>query len=70
MDLESPTTIVGFHGGSVVWNSPANTEDVGSILVSGKFPGKVNGNSLQYSCLGNPMDGGAGGLQSMQLDTT
>ena len=29
----------------------------------GRFPGKGNGNSLQYSCLGNPMDGG---LQSME----
>ena len=25
----------------------------------GKFPGEGNGNPLQYSCLENPMDGGA-----------
>jgi len=25
----------------------------------GKFPGGGNGNPLQYSCLGNPMDRGA-----------
>ena len=26
---------------------------------SGRFPGEENGNPLQYSCLGNPMDRGA-----------
>ena len=30
-----------------------------SILGSGKSPGGGNGNPLQDSCLGNPMDGGA-----------
>jgi len=30
--------------------------DVGLILGSGRSPGEGNGNSLQYSCLGNPMD--------------
>ena len=25
----------------------------------GRFPGEGNGNPLQYSCLGNPMDRGA-----------
>jgi len=29
--------------------------------------GEGDGTPLQYSCLGNPMDGGAGGLQSMGL---
>ena len=46
-------------GGSVVKNSPANTEDIGSILGSGRSPGERNGNPLQYSCLENPMDRGA-----------
>ena len=32
---------------------------VGSIPGSGRSPGKGNGNLLQYSCLGNPMDKGA-----------
>ena len=32
--------------------------DVGSIPGSGRSPGVGNGNPLQYSCLGNPMDGG------------
>ena len=33
--------------------------DVGSILGSGRSPGKGNGNPLHYSCLGNPTDRGA-----------
>ena len=33
--------------------------DVGSIPESGRSPGGGHGNSLQYSCLGNPMDRGA-----------
>ena len=42
--------------------STSNAGDTGSLLQkqrSGKCPGTVNGNSLQYSCLGNPMDRGA-----------
>ena len=31
----------------------------GSIPGSGRFPGEGNGNPLQYSCLGNPMERGA-----------
>ena len=48
----------GFLGGSVVKNLPANTGDMGSIPGLGRSPGKGNGNSLQYSCLGNAMDRG------------
>jgi len=33
---------------------------VGSILGSGQSPGEGNGNPLQYSCLENSMDRGAG----------
>ena len=32
---------------------------MGSIPGSGRSPGEGNGNPLQYSCLENPMDGGA-----------
>ena len=32
---------------------------LGSILGSGRSPGAENDNSLQYSCLGNPVDRGA-----------
>ena len=42
-----------------VKNPPANagdTRDTGSIPGSGRSPGEGNGNPLQYSCLGNPMD--------------
>ena len=52
----------------VVKNPPANAgniRDVGSIPGSGRFPGEGNGNPVQYSCLGNPMDREPGGLQSM-----
>ena len=40
----------------MVKNPFARAGDVGSIPGSGKFPGEGNGNSVQYSCLGNPMD--------------
>ena len=33
--------------------------DLGSIPGLGRSPGEGNGNPLQYSCLENPMDGGA-----------
>ena len=49
----------GFPGGSVVKNTPANAEDVGSIPGSGRFPGEGNGNPLQYACLVNPKNRGA-----------
>ena len=49
---------MGFLGASVVKNPPANAEDAGLIPGSGKSSGERNGNSLQYSCLGNPMDRG------------
>ena len=35
-----------------------NAGNPGSIPKSGKSPGGGNGNSLQYSCLKNPMDRG------------
>ena len=50
---------MGFPGGSVVKNLPANEGDVGLIPGSGRSPGEGNGNLLQYPCLGNPMDRGA-----------
>ena len=39
--------------------SACNTGDLGSIPGLGRFPGEGNGNPLQYSYLGNPMDRGA-----------
>ena len=38
--------------------SAHNVGDPGSIPGSGRSPGEGHGNPLQYSCLGNPMDGG------------
>ena len=45
--------MMGFPGGSVVKNPPANAGDTGSIPGWGRFPGGRNGNPLQYSCLEN-----------------
>ena len=52
-------THLGFPGGSEVKASACNAGDLGSIPGSGRSPGEGNGNPLQYSCLENPMDGGA-----------
>ena len=38
--------------------SACNTADVSLIPGSGRTPGEGNGNSLQYSCLENPVDRG------------
>ena len=49
-------------GGSEVKNPPAKAGDirnVGSTPGLGRSPGAGHGNPLQYSCLQNPMDGGA-----------
>ena len=46
---------------SVVKNLVANagdTREAGSVSGSGRCPGEGNGNPLQYSYLGNPMDRG------------
>ena len=48
-----------FPGGSDGKASAYNAGDLGSIPGSGRPPGERNGNPLQYSCLENPMDGGA-----------
>ena len=49
----------GFPDGSEVKASACNAGDLGLIPGSGRSPGEGNGNPLQYSCLENPMDGGA-----------
>ena len=46
----------------MIKNPPGNAGDagdVGLIPELGRSPGEGNGNSLQYSCLGNPMERGA-----------
>ena len=47
-----------FSGVSAVKNPPANAGE-GFNPWPGRSPGEGNGNPLQYSCLGNPMDRGA-----------
>ena len=48
-----------FPGGLDGKASAYNVEDPGSIPGLGRSPGERNGNPFQYSCLENPMDGGA-----------
>ena len=53
---------MGFPEGAMVKNLTANAgcagdaRDAGSIPALGRSPGVGNGNPLQYSCLGNPME--------------
>ena len=47
------------HGAEVVKNLLANVGGPDSIPDLGRCPGEANGNPLQYSCLGSPMDSGA-----------
>ena len=53
------TRWMGFPGSSDGKASACNVGDSGSIPGSRRFPGEGNDYPLQYSCLENPMDGGA-----------
>ena len=55
-----------FPGGSVIKNPPVNAGEAGLIPRSGKSTGGDNGNPLQYSCLGKPMEQKTGRLQFME----
>ena len=48
-----------FPGGSIGKESACSAGGLGSVPGLGRSPGEGNGNSLQDSCLENPMDGGA-----------
>ena len=48
--------LLRWHSGK---ESACNAGDPGSIPGSGRSPGEGDGNPLQFSCLGNPMDRGA-----------
>ena len=53
---------MGLQVGFVVENPPANAGAAGDMHLipgSGRSPRGGNGNPLQYSCLGSPMDRGA-----------
>ena len=51
--------ILMLPGGSEVKVSASNAGDPGSIPGSGRSSGEGSGNPLQYTCLENPIDGGA-----------
>ena len=61
---------MGFPGGTVVKNPPANAGDAGdtgSIPGLGRSPEGGHGNPLQYSCLENPMARGTWQVESMGI---
>ena len=51
---------MGLPGGSDGKESACSAGDPGLISGLGRFPGEENGSQLQYSCLENPIDRGAG----------
>ena len=58
MGLKAQVALLTSEVALVVKNLPANAgdlRDVGSIPGSGRSPGGGHGNTLQYSCLENPM---------------
>ena len=57
--LKESTFKKGFPGDSDSKGSVCLSADVDLIPGLGRFPGEGIGNPLQYSCLENPMDGGA-----------
>ena len=59
LEVSSTSWNKGFPCRSVGKESAYSAGDLGSIPGSGRSPGEGNGNSLQYSCLENPMDRGA-----------
>jgi len=50
---------MGFPGGQCGKEPSCNVRDASLVPGSRRSPGEGNGNPLQYSCLGNPMDRGA-----------
>ena len=58
-EIATKYCISDFPGGSDGKAPAYNVGDLGSIPGSGRSPGEGNGNPLQYSCLENPIDGGA-----------
>ena len=52
---------LGWFGSSSGKESACNARDLGLIPGLGRSPGGGHGNTLQYSCLENPIDRGAWG---------
>ena len=59
MSLRLYLLIQNFPGGSDGKATAYNAGNLGLVPGSGRSPGEENGTPLQYSCLENPMDGGA-----------
>ena len=57
--LRAHLTLMGFTSGSDGEESAHNVRDLGSFPESRRVPGEGNGKPLQYSWLGNSMDGEA-----------
>ena len=60
--IQSYTVEQGFPVDAVVTNLTASAEDTGDVGLnpgSGRSPGGVKGDPLQYSCQEHPMDRGA-----------
>ena len=57
--LQHLSEVIVFSGGSDGKASAYNVGQLGSIPESGISSGEGNVTPLQYSCLENPMDGGA-----------
>ena len=57
---QSCTNTIGFPDDSDGKASACNAEDLGSVPGLGRSSREGNGNPLQYSCLENPLDRGAG----------
>ena len=55
----TPILASDFPGGSGGKVSAYNVGDLSSVPGLGRSSGGGNGNPLQYSCLENPMNGGA-----------
>ena len=56
--------------GISVHGLPTWLSDTDSVPGLGRSPGEEDGNPLQCSCLGNPMDEEPSGLQSRELQKT
>ena len=53
---------MGFLDGTSGKESAYDAKDADLAPGLGRSPGEGNDNPLQYSCVGNPMDGGAWGV--------